>query len=105
MKFDPFKKIFDLEGIRKKIFEIKSMYNPNLIANLSKEMHDRYIIRESICNNLLKQLEESESNQKEIQINIKKKIKSLQEEYKNTLNVEEAKYLEMMIEEWKNFII
>ncbi len=104
MKFDSFEIILDLAGIRKKNIEIKSIYNPNLIANLSIEMHDRYLIRDSICNDLLKQLEQQEINKNKIQIYIEKKIKWLEEKYKDTQDVEDAKYLQMAIEEWKNFL-
>jgi len=104
MKLGPFERFFDLERIRKKIFEFKSMYNPNLIANLSKEMYDRYLIRESMCNDLLQQLEKLDINKEKIKIFIEKRIKWLEEKYKNTQDVQETKYLEMAIEEWKDFL-
>ncbi len=76
MSLDDVKKLLSLEGIREKIFKIENMYHPNLVANLSKEMYDLYLIRNSICNQLLELL-----NQKDIEIDkvhdfIKEKIKN-----------------------------
>lgn len=49
---------FSLIKIRDSIFRTKSKYNPNLIANLSKEAYDIYLMRMSICDDLLKKLDE-----------------------------------------------
>ena len=104
MNLDDFKGIFDLKGIRNKIFEIKSMYNPNLIANLSKEMYDRYEVRDSMCNDLLNLIEQIEMNNEKVKNFVEKRIKILEEKQKNAQNIEEANYLKIAIEEWKDFL-
>ena len=104
MNLDELKGIFDLDDIRKRIFKIKNIYNPNLISNLSKEMHDRYTIRESMCNDLLSLIEQIEINNEKVKIFIEKRIKDLEEKLRMSQNQEEAQYLQMEIEEWKDFL-
>jgi len=104
MNLDDFKGIFDLEGIRKKIIKIKIMYNPNLIANLSKDMYDRYTIRDSMCNDLLQLMEQMEINNEKVKNFIENKIKILEEKQKSVQSIENANYLKMAILEWKTFL-
>ncbi len=53
MNLDDFKEILSISKIREKIFRIKELYHPNLVKNLSKEAYDLYLIRQSICDQLL----------------------------------------------------
>ena len=104
MSLDDFNKLLSLEGIREKIFKIENMYHPNLVANLSKEMYDLYLIRNSICNQLLELL-----NQKDIEIDkvhdfIKEKIKNSKKRLKVAKNGIEAEAIKATIEEWKLFL-
>ncbi len=104
MSLDDIKKLLSLERVREKIFKIENMYHPNLVANLSKEMYDLYLIRNSICNQLLVLL-----NQKDIEIDkvldfIKKKIRNSEKRLKVTKNGTEAEEIKAAIEEWKQFL-
>jgi len=104
MSLDDIKKLLSLERIREKIFKIENMYHPNLVANLSKEMYDLYLIRNSICNQLLVLL-----NQKDIEIDkvldfIKEKIKNSEKRLKVAKNGTEAEEIKAAIEEWKQFL-
>jgi len=87
MGLDDIKKYLSLEGIREKIFKIEKMYHPDLIANLSKEMYDLYLIRNSICNQLLELLKEKDIDIDKVHDFIKEKIKNSKKRLK------EAKFL------------
>jgi len=104
MSVDDIKKLLSLEGIREKIFKIKDMYNPNLIANLSKEMYELYLIRDSICNQLLELLKEKDIDIDKVQDFIKEKIKNSKKRLKEVNNGIEAEALKATIEEWKQFL-
>ena len=104
MSLDDFKKLLSLEGIREKIFKIEKMYHPNLIANLSKEMYDLYLIRDSICNQLLELLKEKDIDIDKVRDFIKEKIKNSKKRLKVAKNGTETEAIKANIEEWKQFL-
>jgi len=104
MSLDDFKKLLSLEGIREKIFKIEKMYHSNLIANLSKEMYDLYLIRDSICNQLLELLKEKDIDIDKVHNFIKEKIKNSEKRLKVAKNGIEAEATKATIEEWKQFL-
>jgi hypothetical protein len=104
MSLDDMKKSLSLEGIREKIFKIKNMYQPNLIANLSKEMYELYLIRDSICNQLLELLKENDIDIDKVHDFIKEKIKNSKKRLKIVKNGVEAEELKVTVEEWKQFL-
>ena len=104
MSLDDFKKLLSLEGIREKIFKIKILYHPNLIANLSKEAYDLYLIRNSICNQLLELLKEKDIAIDKVQYLIREKIQNGKNRLKEAKNGIEAESIKATIEEWKQFL-
>ena len=104
MSLDGFRKLLSLEGIREKIFKIESMYHPNLIANLSKEAYDLYLIRDSICKQLLELLKEKDIDIDKIHDFIKGKIKNSKKRLKLAKNGIESEAIKATIEEWKQFL-
>ncbi len=104
MSLDEIKKLLSLEGIREKIFKIENMYHPNLIANLSKEMYDLYLIRDSICNQLLELLKEKDIDIDKVHDFIKEKIKNSKKRLKVAKNGIETEAIKATIEEWKQFL-
>ncbi|MFW9865460.1 MAG: hypothetical protein ACFFEN_05110 [Candidatus Thorarchaeota archaeon] len=104
MTQDEFKNQMSIYAIKEKIFKIKGMYNPNLISNLSKEMYDLYLIRESICEQLLKLSSEKEIDIVKIKDFIKMKIKENKEKLKIETKEYEVKLLQLTIREWEEFL-
>lgn len=86
------------------MFKIKSMYHPNLIVNLSKESHDLYLIRNSICDLLLELLNEKDIDITKVKNFIKNKIEENKKQLKEVENEIEAERFNMLIEEWKQFL-
>jgi hypothetical protein len=80
------------------------MYHPNLIANLSKEMYELYLIRDSICNQLLELLKENDIDIDKVHDFIKEKIKNSKKRLKIVKNGVEAEELKVTVEEWKQFL-
>jgi hypothetical protein len=93
-----------IDAIREKVFKIKEMYNPNLISNLSKEMYDLYLIRESICEQLLKLTSEKDIDIGKIKDFIKSKIKENENKLKDETDEVETKLIELNIKEWEEFL-
>jgi len=79
MDSNTFKDVLDINRLKEKIYKIKIMYHPNLIANLSKEMYDRYKIRMSLCEELLTLLEQSNIDKEQIKQHFEKKIVNIQD--------------------------
>ena len=104
MSLDDVKKMLSLEGIREKIFKIEDMYHPNLIANLSKEMYDLYLIRDSICKQLLELLKEKDIDIERVHDFIKEKIQNSKKRLKVAKNGTEAEAIKATTEEWKQFL-
>lgn len=104
MSLDDFKKLLSIQAIEEKIFKMKNMYHPNLIANLSKEAYDLYLIRNSIYNQLIELLDEKDIDIGKVNDFIKKKIKKSEKRLKEAKNGEEAETIKITIEEWKQFL-
>ncbi|MFW9947906.1 MAG: DUF1655 domain-containing protein, partial [Candidatus Odinarchaeota archaeon] len=80
------------------------MYHPSLIANLSKEACDLYLIRDSICSQLLELLKEKDIDIVKLNNFIKNKIGESKKKLKETKNEIEVKMIKLTIEEWKEFL-
>lgn len=104
MSKDKLNELLYLQKIEEKIFKIKNMYHPNLIANLSATAYDLYIIRNSISNQLLEELKKEDRNFQMIKNFIAKKISEIEMELKDALNISESNFLKLSIEEWKAFL-
>ncbi|MFW9948237.1 MAG: hypothetical protein ACFFDX_15535, partial [Candidatus Odinarchaeota archaeon] len=84
MSLNDIDKMLSLQAIGEKIFKIKNMYHPSLIANLSKEAYDLYLIRDSICSQLLELLKEKDINIAKLNNFIKSKIGESKKKLKET---------------------
>jgi hypothetical protein len=104
MSLDDFKKLLSIQAIEEKIFKMKDMYHPNLIANLSKEAYDLYLIRNSIYDQLLELLKEKDIDIGKVNVFIKKKIKESEGKLKDAKNGKETETIKITIEEWKQFL-
>lgn len=81
-----------------------SVYNPNLIANLSKEAHDLYLLRKSICEEIFPIVTTPEITLKEVEDFIQNKINKAQKLLTETNVVEEIKLLNLRIEEFEDLL-
>jgi len=97
-------KILSLEGVREKIFKIKDMYNPRLIANLSKEANDIYLTRKSIYEDLLKLLDEKDIDFIKVKDYIKDQIKKNREQLKQAQSDFDINFIKITIKEWEEFL-
>lgn len=104
MSLNDINKMLSLQAIGEKIFKIKNMYHPSLIANLSKEMYDLYLIRDSICNQLLELLKEKDIDINKINAFIKKRITESTKKLKEAKNEIEVETIKLTIEEWTHFL-
>jgi len=101
---DDLRELISLTKIGEKIFKIKEMYNPNLIANLSKEAYDLYLKRMSICNQLLEQLDKKDITIEKIEDFIGKKVKESKERLDKAKDETEVKLIQLSIKEWEDFL-
>ena len=101
---DELRQLISLTKIGEKIFKIKEMYNPNLIANLSKEAYDLYLKRMSICNQLLEQLDKKDITIEKIEAFIGKKVKESKERLDKAKDETEVKLIQLSIKEWEDFL-
>ena len=104
MGSDDIKKLLSIKMIEEKIFKIKDMYHPNLIMNLSKKAYDLYLIRNSICDQLLELLKERDLNISKVDGFIKQKIAENKKRLKEAKNAEEAEIIKVTIKEWEQFL-
>jgi hypothetical protein len=104
MTQDEFKNQMSIIALKEKIFKIKGMYNPNLISNLSKEMWDLYLIRESICEQLLELSSEKGINISKIMDFIKNKIEENKKKLKDETDEFKIQLIELSIKEWEEFL-
>jgi hypothetical protein len=91
------------EKLRQKIFGIKEKYHPRLVANLSKEAHDRYLIRYSICKQIVPMVDDTKVSIKDISQFIEGKLRERQEKLRFIENTADFDLIKMAIEEWKGF--
>lgn len=104
MTQDEFKNQMSIIALKEKIFKIKGMYNPNLISNLSKEMWDLYLIRESICEQLLELSSKNGISIGKIKDFIKSKIKENKKKLKDEIDEFKIQLIEQSIKEWEEFL-
>ena len=104
MTDDNIKELVSLQKIEGRIFKFKSMYHPNLVANLSKEAYDLYVTRNSIGEQLLVELRKKEANLKKINQFINDKILEIEMRLKKETDQFEIDFLKMNLDEWKAFL-
>ncbi len=104
MSLNDFKEILSISAIKEKIFRITELYHPNLITNLSKQAYDLYLIRKSICDQLLKLTNEKGINLEKVKSFIKNRIKDSKKQLNKTENRLEINSIKATIEEWENFL-
>ena len=93
-----------INKLEEKIFKIKEMYHPNLIKNLSKEAYDLYLIRKSVCNELLKVTSEKDIKYSKIVEYIKNEIEKHKALFKNASEQIELTLIQLTIEVWEGFL-
>ena len=81
-----------------------SKYNPNLIANLSKQAYDLYIIRKNICEEIFPIVTTPEISLSKVKEYIQNKINEAQNLLKKTKLLEEKELLNLRIEELKDLL-
>ena len=104
MDSEDFGNRISINKLEEKIFKIKEMYHPNLIKNLSKEAYYLYLIRKSVCNELLKVTSEKDIKYSKIVGYIKNEIEKNKELFKNTSEQIELALIQLTIEEWEGFL-
>ena len=104
MSEENLKNILALQKIEEKIFKFKSMYHPNLVANLSKEAYDLYLIRHSIGDQLLEVIKKEGRSINKIKEYITKKIQEIETKLKQETVQYEINLLRISIDEWKAFL-
>ena len=100
-------KILDILSVSKigqKALEKVSKYNPNLIANLSKQAYDLYIIRKNICEEIFPIVTTPEISLSKVKEYIQNKINEAQNLLKKTKLLEEKELLNLRIEELKDLL-
>lgn len=90
--------------IGQKALDKVSNYNPNLIANLSKEGNDLYLLRKSICEEIFPIVTTPEIRISEVKEYIQNKIKESQKLLAETNEAEEKKLLNLRIEEYNDLL-
>ncbi len=104
MSLDDFKEILSISKIEEKIFKIKELYHTNLIKNLSKEAYDLYLIRKSVCDQLLELLNDKDVNLEKLRSLILAKIEESKKQQSKAKNQPEINTIKMFIEEWEKFL-
>ena len=104
MNTEDFGNILSINMVREKALKIKGMYNPNLINNLSKEAFDLYLIRESICNQILEITQEKDIKYSKIIGLVNQKIKENKNQLRQTSDEMELTLIQLTIEEWEEFL-
>lgn len=90
--------------IGQKALDKVSNYNPNLIANLSKEGHDIYLLRKTICEEIFPIVTTPEISLNEVKEYIQNKINETQKLLAETNAVEEKKLLNLKIKEYDDLL-
>ena len=100
-------KILDMLSVSKigqKALDKVSRYNPNLIANLSKQAYDLYIIRKNICEEIFPIVTTPEITLSKVKEYIQNKINETQNLLEKTKLVEDKELLNLRIEELKDLL-
>ncbi|KKK59011.1 hypothetical protein LCGC14_3038660 [marine sediment metagenome] len=96
--------LMSINTVREKALKIKGMYHPNLVNNLSKEANDLYLIRKSICNQILELTHEKDIKYSKIIDLVKKKIEENKNQLRKTSDEIELTLIQLAIEEWEEFL-
>jgi hypothetical protein len=96
--------LLSINAIREKLFKRKSMYNPNLIANLSKEAYDIYLIRKSIHENLVRFMGDKDIHANKVVDFINDQIKKCKNQLKKAQKDIDIKSIKTKIDEWEEFL-
>lgn len=104
MDSDDLRNLLNIKGIEEKIFKYKTMYHPNLVTNLSKEMYDLYLTRSSISDKLIKIISKNRTNYEEVHNYIKNQIDILKNKLYNSKNEQETMDLKLAIDVWNEFL-
>jgi len=94
----------ELLSFKLKISERQGIYNPSLVANLSKEMDEIYVIRKSVHENLLKFMEDKDIDAKKVIDFINDQIKKCNNQLKEAKNDSDIKSINTEMDEWKEFL-
>ena len=81
-----------------------SMYNPKLIANLSKEAYDLYIIRKQICEFIFPLVTTQDMTLNGLKKILLEEIKNIEDLRKNADTEEERVFLDLKIEELEDYL-
>ena len=81
-----------------------AMYNPNLIANLSKVSYDLYIIRKQICEYIFSLVTDQSMTLDNLKNILHEEIKKVKDLRKQADSKEERKFLELKIEELEDYL-
>ena len=101
-------KILDMllvSKIGQKALEKVSKYNPNLIANLSKQAYDLYLIRKNICEEIFPIVTTPEITLNEVRKYIQNKINEIQNLLDKTKSAEDKELLNLRIEELGDLLL
>ena len=90
--------------IGQKALDKISNYNPNLISNLSKEGHDLYLLRKSICEEIFPIVTTPKITIKEVKEHIQDKINETKKLLAETNTVEDKKLLKLKIDEYDDLL-
>ena len=99
-----FQEELSLMGIKEKIFKINDMYNPRLVANLSKEANDIYLARKSICEEVQKLLDKEDIDLDKVKDYIKGQIKKIKNQLKQAQSDDEINAIKITLKEWEEFL-
>ncbi|MFX1316259.1 MAG: hypothetical protein ACFE9T_10375 [Promethearchaeota archaeon] len=95
---EEFQETFYLSQLRMKIFSELERYHPNLVANLSKEMHEKYIIKKAIYDDLLELLDDIQITEIKVKEYIRNKIEINKKLLKTEKSEDQLKALKLKIE-------
>ena len=104
MDSDDLSNLLNIKSIEEKIFKYKTMYHPNLVANLSKEAYDLYVTRSSISDKLLNIISKNRTNYDEVHNYIKNQIDLLKNKLHNSKDEQEKIDLKLAIDVWNEFL-
>ena len=96
--------IVSISKIGQKALDKVSNYNPNLIANLSKQAYDLYIIRKNICEEIFPIITTRKITLSKVKEHIQKKINEAQNLLDETKSEEEKELINLRIKELKDLL-
>jgi hypothetical protein len=81
-----------------------AMYNPNLIANLSKEGYDLYIIRKQVCEFIFPLMTTKDMTVSKLKKIIQEEIERVENLKEGVDSLEEKNFLDLKIEELEDYL-